>query len=154
MHNHPSCNHLVVSVYVPKRVWSIHMCTCRGRGRGDRGGKGRGSRAGRGSSGGRVKGSRLELATYTAETEMPSSSVKCWNTTANPDVIPSIPPIRQPGHHWPIADPANYTPSYMFRLFFTDEIVNSIVENTNTHATQSRVKVGSMTWSLLRKEHL
>ena len=66
-------------------------------------------------------------------------------------------PICRPGHYLHFVNPTKLYPppaGYMFRPFFTDEITDSIVENTNVHATQNAVKMGSIKWSPLRNKDL
>ncbi|KAM9342333.1 piggyBac transposable element-derived protein 4-like [Pholidichthys leucotaenia] len=94
----------------------------RGRGRG-RGKRGRGGKSGDGSP-------------HPGTSASPSLAEERWHDIDTPDTIPPQPifrPKKTPGPQLILT--ASYTTVQLFQLFFTNSVLDQIVENTNLHGS-------------------
>jgi len=100
----------------------------RGRGISRRGQSTRGSRGGT-----RGRGGAHAVAAATVIPDGATSDIKSWQDDDQQPVLPDFTPIRPAGSHLP----AQFQPKCeadFFSLFFTDDIVDSIVQFTNSFA--------------------
>ncbi|KAL7394693.1 hypothetical protein ABVT39_002193 [Epinephelus coioides] len=71
-----------------------------------------------------------------------------WKTEEHPDTAPEpkrFLPERTPGHQ--LSSTSMYTPLDLFKLFFTDDVVKTLCQNTNKQAAKNIVQGKKYSWT-------
>ncbi|KAL7395368.1 hypothetical protein ABVT39_015182 [Epinephelus coioides] len=77
-----------------------------------------------------------------------AASATSWKTEEHPDTAPEperFLPARTPGHQ--LSSTSMYTPLDLFKLFFTDDVVKTLCQNTNKQAAKNIVQGKKYSWT-------
>nr|XP_033471259.1 piggyBac transposable element-derived protein 4-like [Epinephelus lanceolatus] len=77
-----------------------------------------------------------------------AASATSWKTEEHPDTAPDpkrFLPARTPGHQ--LSSTSMYTPLDLFKLFFTDDVVKTLCQNTNKQAAKNIVQGKKYSWT-------